>query len=62
MKRMIQIFFAIGILMFISNNLTAQGKKYEGPEDGAGDPHLERQGFMRGNRVQLLFKNNNPKV
>ncbi len=38
--------------------LLAQGRKYEGPEDGAGDPHLEREGFMTGNRVQLLFKNN----
>ncbi len=42
----------------MSTSLLAQGKIYEGPTDGAGDPHLEREGFMRGNRVQLLFKNN----
>ena len=58
MNRIIQVLLTIGILIFLSTNLSAQGKIYEGPSDGAGDPHLEREGFMRGNRVQLLFKNN----
>ncbi|MBL7093757.1 hypothetical protein ISS22_07270 [candidate division KSB1 bacterium] len=58
MKRIIHVLLTIGILIFISTNLSAQGKIYEGPSDGAGDPHLEREGFMQGNRVQLLFKNN----
>ena len=58
MKRIIQILFTLGILLFLSMNLYAQGRVYDGPEDGAGDPHLEREGFMRGNRVHLLFKNN----
>ncbi|KPL17384.1 MAG: hypothetical protein AMS23_00515 [Bacteroides sp. SM1_62] len=48
----------IGLLLLFCTDLFAQGKIYDGPDDGAGDPHLEREGFMNGNRVQLLFKNN----
>ncbi|MCB0283147.1 MAG: hypothetical protein H6627_04630 [Calditrichae bacterium] len=58
MKRKIQLIPFISILLLFSIDLWAQGKVYEGPDDPAGDPHLEREGFMRGNRVQLLFKNN----
>ena len=39
-------------------DILAQGRVYDGPEDGAGDPYLEREGFMVGNRVQMMFKNN----
>ena len=35
----------------------AQGKPYAGPEDPAGDPSAEREGYMTGNRVLLYFKN-----
>jgi len=56
--RIIQILFFYGILFLLNVSLFAQGREYEGPTDGAGDPHLEREGFMRGNRVQLMFKNN----
>ncbi len=57
-SRMKKTIFLLGILLLCGVNLFAQGKRYEGPEDGAGDPHLEREGFMTGNRIQLLFKNN----
>ena len=36
----------------------AQSKIYEGPEDPAGDISAEREGWMNGNRVLLLFQNN----
>ena len=35
----------------------SQGKPYAGPEDPAGDPSAEREGYMTGNRVLLYFKN-----
>ena len=35
----------------------AQSKKYEGPEDPAGDIAAEREGYMTGNRVFLYFRN-----
>ena len=35
-----------------------QGKPYEGPIDPAGDPAMEREGFMNGNRFRILFNNN----
>lgn len=38
--------------------LLGQGKPYEGPEDPAGDPAIEREGFMNGNRFRMLFNNN----
>ncbi len=53
-----KLLFFLGIVLICSAQLYSQGKRYEGPEDGAGDPHLEREGFMTGNRIQLLFKNN----
>jgi len=38
--------------------LLGQGKPYEGPIDPAGDPALERDGFMNGNRFRMYFQNN----
>lgn len=38
--------------------LLGQGKPYEGPEDPAGDPAIEREGFMNGNKFRMLFNNN----
>ncbi len=58
MKKILFILFSIGLLIAPNMDLWAQGRVYEGPEDGAGDPYLEREGFMIGNRIQLLFKNN----
>ena len=37
--------------------LSAQGRKYEGPDDPAGDVAAIRDGYMTGNRVHLYFKN-----
>lgn len=46
------------LLLIISfNNLWAQGKLYEGPDDAAGDIAAEREGYMNGNRVYLYFQN-----
>ena len=50
-------FFLISVL-FTTNALFAQGKKYEGPDDPAGDIAAEREGWMSGNRVLLYFQNN----
>ena len=58
MKKVLLLSIALLTLLSFSADLLAQGRKYDGPEDGAGDPYLEREGFMTGNRVQLLFKNN----
>jgi hypothetical protein len=44
-------------LCFIAN-LLGQGKKYDGPDDPAGDIAAEREGWMNGNRVLIYFKNN----
>ena len=35
-----------------------QGRPYEGPIDPAGDPAMEREGWMNGNRFRMLFNNN----
>jgi hypothetical protein len=58
MKRIYLFLFTTAIILSFISDLAAQGLKYDGPEDGAGDPYLEREGFMTGNRIQLLFKNN----
>ena len=47
-------------ILFISlftHILFGQGKEYEGPEDPAGDPSAQREGYMSGNRVLIYFKN-----
>jgi len=46
------------VIVLITTTLFAQGRQYEGPEDSAGDPNLEREGKMTGNRVLISFKNN----
>ncbi len=58
MKKILLSILCFGFLLVHTVVIYAQVKVYEGPEDGAGDPFLEREGFMTGNRVQLLFKNN----
>lgn len=52
------IVFIMLILQFlIMNNLFAQSRPYEGPDDSAGDIAAERAGWMTGNRVLLFFRN-----
>lgn len=58
MKNICLLLLCLGIFALQPLDLLAQGRVYDGPQDGAGDPYLEREGFMTGNRVQLLFKNN----
>lgn len=48
--------YLISLFLF-SFFLFGQGKEYEGPEDPAGDPSAEREGYMTGNRVLVYFKN-----
>ena len=44
-------------LSLCSSFLIGQGKEYEGPEDPAGHPSAQREGYMSGNRVLIYFKN-----
>ena len=50
--------YRILLMLFMVSSLWAQGKIYDGPDDTAGDPNLERLGRMTGNRVLIVFKNN----
>ena len=54
MQRSIVFLFSFVLMSF---SLLGQGKEYEGPEDPAGDPSAEREGYMTGNRVLIYFKN-----
>ncbi len=45
-------------ILFLSTMLLAQGSKYDGPEDPAGDISAERTGYMNGNRILLYYENN----
>jgi len=45
-------------LLLLINLGLSQGKKYEGPNDPAGDIAAEREGYMTGNRIYLYFRNN----
>jgi len=56
MKRSYGILFLLGILLLPAVTL-AQGHKYDGPDDPAGDIAAIREGWMNGNRVLLYFKN-----
>ncbi|RKY55699.1 MAG: hypothetical protein DRP89_02735, partial [Candidatus Neomarinimicrobiota bacterium] len=47
---LINLFLTVGLVF-------SQGKKYDGPDDPAGDVAAEREGFMTGNRVYLYFQN-----
>ena len=47
----------IFLLFLLPISLLGQGKEYEGPDDPAGDPAAEREGYMTGNRVLIYFKN-----
>ena len=54
----IQKLLIILLMITCAGGLFAQGKPYVGPEDGAGDPNLEREGKMAGNRAMIAIKNN----
>lgn len=56
MKRVFYI-YALLLALMLPGLLWAQGRKYEGPDDPAGDPEAIREGWMNGNRVLLYFKN-----
>lgn len=53
-----KIIYSLLLIFFMVTTLRSQGKVYEGPDDTAGDPNLERIGRMTGNRVLIVFKNN----
>lgn len=58
MKKLLQLFLMLSLLqLLIVTASFGQGKKYEGPDDPAGDIAAEREGYMTGNRVFLYFRN-----
>ena len=57
MRRNTGLFFALFLLMILTNIMMGQGKLYEGPDDPAGDIGVRKEGYMSGNRVFLYFKN-----
>ena len=58
MRRVVlPLFVALLFAVLASHVVLAQGRKYEGPDDPAGDVAAIREGYMTGNRVFLYFKN-----
>ena len=58
MKKIINCLIVVIIIQLsLVSILLGQGKKYDGPEDPAGDIAAEREGYMTGNRVLLYFQN-----
>ena len=51
MKKPIITSFSLLTIIF------SQGTDYAGPDDPAGDPEAEREGYMNGNRVYLYYQN-----
>ena len=51
MHKPIITFFSLLTIIF------SQGTDYAGPDDPAGDPEAEREGYMNGNRVYLYYQN-----
>ena len=47
----------LSYILLLTSLIFSQGKKYEGPDDPAGDIAAEREGYMTGNRVFLYFRN-----
>ena len=58
MKKLFCLFLMISLLqLLVAASIFSQGKKYEGPDDPAGDIAAEREGYMTGNRVFLYYRN-----
>lgn len=58
MKKIINCLIVVIIIQLsLVSILLGQGKKYDGPDDPAGDIAAEREGYMTGNRVLLYFQN-----
>ena len=51
-------FLTLLLLCIVPFNVMGQNNLYEGPDDPAGDPAMEREGFMNGNRFRMHFTNN----
>jgi hypothetical protein len=45
------------IIMLMNSIIFGQGRRYDGPDDPAGDPTAIREGYMDGNRILLYFRN-----
>ncbi|MCI0513084.1 hypothetical protein L0128_07735 [candidate division KSB1 bacterium] len=56
-NRILCLLLALGIQLWLTSSVSAQGKPYAGPDDEAGDIAAEREGYMTGNRVFLYFRN-----
>lgn len=56
MRRIINLLLLL-LLCLPIQQLSAQGKPYDGPDDPAGDIAAVREGYMTGNRVFITFKN-----
>jgi len=57
MKNKIIFLFILSMSLGLCSTIFAQGRRYEGPDDPAGDIAAERAGFMTGNRVLMFFRN-----
>jgi len=58
MKKVLTFLLSVVLWQMITVNPGfGQGRKYEGPDDPAGDIAAEREGYMTGNRVFLYFRN-----
>ena len=56
-QKIIFITLILLLSLFISKAFAQSGKKYEGPEDPAGDRAALREGFMDGNQFMVAFRN-----
>ncbi len=52
-----RLLILLGISLLLTQDIFAQGRPYQGPDDPAGDIAAEREGFMNGNRILLFFRN-----
>jgi len=58
-KKILKFLSIISLLLLILSQIFAEsGKKYEGPEDPAGDRSAVRVGVMNGNQMLMAFSNN----
>ena len=57
MKNKIIFLLILSISLGLCSTIFSQGRRYEGPDDPAGDIAAERAGYMTGNRVLVFFRN-----